>query len=190
MSSQFPPEEDRRKMLKKFLIPSGATSIKILPLNLLDKDIKAKIDASGPKNREDEMYWTTPSTEKKDLHYRVFLSSQGAKIRRKAAKTFGVKFEQFVSGELYCSLICDNNINAFTALCNFRFWHEKMGKVCWDYFQERIQAKELPINEYAQQAFVELIHKFKNGELEMSDAEKSEFEKDLDWLENQYRKDS
>ncbi|MXW80396.1 MAG: hypothetical protein F4Z57_15705 [Gemmatimonadetes bacterium] len=190
MSSQLPPEEDRRKILRKFLIPSGATSIKVLPLHLLDKDVKAKIDASATRNEAEDMYWTTPSTEKEDSHYRVFLSPQGAKTRRRGAKALGVKFEQFVAGELYCSLICDNNTNAFFALCNFRFWYEKMGKVCWDYLQEKIRAKQFPVNEYAQQAFAELLHKFKSGELKMSDAEMSAFEKDLDWLGDQYRKES
>ena len=136
------------------------------------------------------MYWTTPSIEKEDSHYRVFLSPQGAKTRRRGAKALGVKFEQFVATELYSSLICDNNTNAFFALCNFRFWYEKMGKVCWDYLQEKVRAKQLPVNEYAQQAFAELLHKFKSGELKMSDAEISAFEEDLDWLEDQYREGS
>ena len=65
-----------------------------------------------------------------------------------------------------------------------------MGKICWDYIQGKIQAKQFPINEYAQQAFAELIYKFKNGELGLSDTEAAEFEKDLDWLENQYREES
>ena len=187
MSSQLPPEEDRRKIFRKFLIPSSATSIKVLPLRLLDKDVKAEIDARVPENPEEDMYWTTPNAEKKDPHFRVFLSSQGAKTRRKSAKALGVKFEQFIATELYGSLISDNDSNAFSALINFRFWHEKMGKVCWDYLQERIQAKQLPINENAQQAFAELLHRGIRGEFEMSDPEISAFEKDLDWLENQYR---
>ena len=65
-----------------------------------------------------------------------------------------------------------------------------MGKVCWDYLQEKVRAKQLPVNEYAQQAFAELLHKFKSGELKMSDAEISAFEEDLDWLEDQYREGS